>query len=79
MNITIDARDRAIDRLDPNHLAQWRAHYRNLLSLYTVNSISRFDAAPGLQRLGYRGQALSVELLEFDRMRGRGRFAELDG
>ncbi|WP_166304251.1 hypothetical protein [Bradyrhizobium sp. 2S1] len=65
------ARDRAVNRLDPAHLARWREYYDALRLQYRCGVISPHDAQMGLISLGYRDQALRVELSEFDRERSR--------
>lgn len=63
------ARDRAINRLDPEYLAQWRAYYRNIGERYVAGVMSWTDAHNALVALGYRDQALKIELLELDKAR----------
>jgi hypothetical protein len=66
------ARDRAVDRLDPAYLARWRDYYRQLRRLYVDHdAISRHQVQMGLISLGFRDQALRVELSEFDKARAK--------
>ncbi|MGY8685270.1 hypothetical protein Q2941_47200 [Bradyrhizobium sp. UFLA05-153] len=66
------ARDKAVDRLDPAYLAQWRAYYRHTVAQYVAGTISRVDAHNALMSLGYRDAALTIELLELDEARSKG-------
>ncbi|WP_375791203.1 hypothetical protein ACE102_07580 [Bradyrhizobium sp. vgs-9] len=61
------ARDRAVNRLDPEYLAQWRAYYRNVVERYVAGAMSWTDAHNALVSLGYRDQALKIELLSWIR------------
>jgi hypothetical protein len=61
------ARDRSINRSDPAYMAQWRAYYRDIFKRYAEDVISRPDAQYGLISLGYRDQALEIELAELER------------
>jgi hypothetical protein len=65
------ARERGINRLDPNYLRQWRAYYQDALVKYRTGAISRADAQLALISLGYRDQALRAELVEFEAARNR--------
>ena len=65
------ARDRSIDRLAPDYLAQWSTYYRKAYRLFVEGSISRVDANNALVSLGFRDSALKVELIELDRARAR--------
>jgi hypothetical protein len=65
------ARDRAINRLDPEYLAQWRAFYRNVVSTYVAGAISQHAAHNALVSLGFRDAALRIELLELDKARAK--------
>ena len=61
------ARDRAVNRLDPEYLAQWRAYHRNIVERYIARAMSWADAHNALVSLGYRDQALKIELLSWIR------------
>ncbi|RXG96338.1 hypothetical protein [Bradyrhizobium zhanjiangense] len=63
------ARDRAVNRLDPEYLAQWLAYYCNIVERYVAGAMSWSDAQNALLSLGYRDQALKIELLELDKAR----------
>ncbi|VIO80088.1 hypothetical protein [Bradyrhizobium ivorense] len=65
------ARDKAINRLDPEYLAQWRAYYRAIVERYVAGGLSWTDAHNALVSLGFRDHALKVELLEMDKARAR--------
>ncbi|MCP1761968.1 hypothetical protein [Bradyrhizobium japonicum] len=65
------ARDRVVNRLDPEYLAQWRAYYRDIVERYVAGATSWTDAHNALVSLGYRDQALKIELFELDKARAR--------
>ncbi|MGX1151424.1 hypothetical protein [Bradyrhizobium ottawaense] len=49
------ARDKAINRLDPVYLSQWRAYYRHMIERYVAGAMSWTGAHNALVSLGYRG------------------------
>ncbi|OCK60030.1 hypothetical protein [Bradyrhizobium sp. LMTR 3] len=65
------ARDRVGNRLDPAYLAQWHAFYRGLIERYVAGAMSWTDAHNAMVSLGYRDQALKIELLELEKARDR--------
>lgn len=65
------ARDRSVNRLDPEYLAQWRGYYRNIVERYVAGALSWTEAHNGLVSLGFRDAALKIELLELDKARAK--------
>ncbi|MCD9817638.1 hypothetical protein [Bradyrhizobium japonicum] len=65
------ARERAVNRLDPEYLARWRAYYRNIVERYVAGAMSWTDAHNALVSLGFRDHALKIEMLEMDKARAR--------
>lgn len=54
-------------RLEPKHLAEWRERYGRTRQLFIVRTINRAEAGDQLRNLGYRGEALRIELLEWEK------------
>ncbi|KRQ99258.1 hypothetical protein [Bradyrhizobium valentinum] len=52
-----------IDKLDPEHVQRWRAVYQRSRRQYIEGACSRVDAEQNLRRLGFRDQALKIEVL----------------
>ncbi|KRR17815.1 hypothetical protein CQ14_37625 [Bradyrhizobium lablabi] len=65
------ARDRVINHLDPEYLAQWRSYYRKIVERYVAGALSWSGAHNALMSLGFRDHALKIELLELDKARDR--------
>lgn len=53
--------------LDGRHLAGWLGKYDSLKRSYLGSFIGRIEASDGLRNLRYRGEALRIELLEWER------------
>jgi hypothetical protein len=56
-----------IDRTDPEHVALWRRRHRQIFSDYAGGLLSLSDAQQWLEQLGFKREALAIELLELER------------
>lgn len=55
------------DRVSKEHLEVWRERKARLTRAYRIGSMGEPDARDELIKLGYRSDALKVELLELSR------------
>lgn len=62
-------------RLTHEHLTKWRALYTITLAGFKRGAVSEYDAMHTLMDLNFKGQALDVELSEFNRERRKWRLA----
>lgn len=60
-------------RLEAKHLAEWRERYVRTRQLFVTRAIDRVEAGDQLRNLGYRDEALRIELLEWEKMRDKHR------
>jgi hypothetical protein len=57
------------DPRDPTHLAEWRQAYAQAERKYVQGFLGRVEVADVLKTLGYRSDALRIELLIWDKRR----------
>ncbi len=53
--------------VDGRALAEWLEKYDSLKRSYLASFIGRIEASDGLRNLRFRGEALRIELLEWER------------
>ena len=56
-----------INRLDPVYLKEWQKNYRELSASFVAGHISLFEAIDCLRHLGFKQDALKIEVLELQR------------
>lgn len=57
-------------RMDAHHLAEWWEKYNSAQKAYVRGFCGRIEAGDALRNLRYRGDALRIELLVWEKMRG---------
>jgi hypothetical protein len=55
------------NRLDPAYLKTWRVNYRDVFDSFKAGSISLLDAVECLRHLGFKDDALKIEMLELQK------------
>jgi hypothetical protein len=60
-----------INRLDPDHLREWRKAYEDLRAAFLAGRINLFEARGCFQHLGFKRDALRTELLDLQKQKNR--------
>lgn len=55
------------NRLDPDYLKTWRQNYLAVVTAFKLADLSLLDAVDCLRNLGFRDEALKIEMLELQR------------
>ena len=55
------------NRLNPDYLAEWHANYRGVIVAFTHCDLSLLEAVDSLRSLGFKDEALKIEMLELQK------------
>lgn len=55
------------NRLDPDYLREWRENFRGLFEGFAAGNITMLEAIDVLRHLGFKDDALRVEVVELQR------------
>jgi len=55
------------NRVDTNYLADWRKNYREIFNEFSAGRVALLDAIDVLRHLGFKDEALKIEVLELQK------------